>query len=282
MAEHAVPWEETFAAGLAFLRTVEGGLSDRLPKDDPGRLTNLGIAQGTLAAYRKQFPGDLDMPSSVRTLQPGQADRIFRKMYWEPCRCAELPPPVALVVFNAAVQSGPQRAALWLQEALSIHTDGIIGPVTIAAARAADVSELVEDTLTEQLMFEDYLSNWNANRRGWTRRLFRVCWLAAQRAAVAALAVLILFPSVATAASGCRSHWSERHQRVITRCASEVRDFRKLHPCPATGLARGPCPGWIVDHVIALECGGADDPINMQWMTVADAKAKDRWEGRCR
>jgi len=193
MSEHVVPWEETFAAGLEFLRIAEGGLSNRPPADDPGGLTNLGIAQGTLAAYRRMFPDDLDMPTSVRTLQRGQAERIYRKLYWERCRCAELPSPSALVVFNAAVQSGAMMAAKWLQEALNevsgadLRVDSVIGPKTLAAARAADQAKVVEETLTNQLLFEDGLGNWNANRRGWTRRLFRVSWLATMRAGASRL-----------------------------------------------------------------------------------------------
>jgi len=54
--------------------------------------------------------------------------------------------------------------------------------------------------------------------------------------------------------------------------------FVKKNPCPSTGKPRGACPGWVVDHVIAIACGGADLPVNMQWQTVEDAKAKDRWE----
>ena len=55
-------------------------------------------------------------------------------------------------------------------------------------------------------------------------------------------------------------------------------EFVRMHPCPATGKPRGACPGWVVDHVVALACGGADHPGNMQWQTVEAAKAKDRWE----
>ena len=62
------------------------------------------------------------------------------------------------------------------------------------------------------------------------------------------------------------------------RSASQVVAFKKLHLCPSTGKAKGACPGWVVDHVIPLACGGKDLPINMQWMTAADAKAKDKWE----
>jgi hypothetical protein len=37
-------------------------------------------------------------------------------------------------------------------------------------------------------------------------------------------------------------------------------------------------PGYVVDHKKALACGGSDTPDNMQWQTVADAKAKDKTE----
>lgn len=54
--------------------------------------------------------------------------------------------------------------------------------------------------------------------------------------------------------------------------------FRLAHPCPATGLAQGACKGYVVDRIIPIVCGGAEDPANMQWQTLAEAKEKDRWE----
>jgi hypothetical protein len=56
-------------------------------------------------------------------------------------------------------------------------------------------------------------------------------------------------------------------------------DFQRSHPCPATGRTSGACPGYVVDHVKPLACGGADAPSNMQWQTTAEGKAKDKWEG---
>lgn len=37
-------------------------------------------------------------------------------------------------------------------------------------------------------------------------------------------------------------------------------------------------PGHVVDHIKPLACGGADDPSNMQWQTIAEGKAKDKVE----
>jgi hypothetical protein len=64
----------------------------------------------------------------------------------------------------------------------------------------------------------------------------------------------------------------------IARNPHAKEEFRRSHPCPATGKKYGACPAWVVDHVQALKHGGADDPSNMQWQTTAQAKAKDQWE----
>jgi len=66
----------------------------------------------------------------------------------------------------------------------------------------------------------------------------------------------------------------------IKRSSAAISAFKHSHPCPSTGAARGRCPGWIIDHVAPLACGGDDTPSNMQWQTIDDAKAKDKWERR--
>lgn len=67
------------------------------------------------------------------------------------------------------------------------------------------------------------------------------------------------------------------------RSAAAVAAFKREHPCPVTTSTRGPCPGWIVDHVEPLCAGGADGPRNMQWQPVIEAKAKDKQEwAQCR
>jgi hypothetical protein len=64
------------------------------------------------------------------------------------------------------------------------------------------------------------------------------------------------------------------------RSREVTREFQREHPCPSTGRTVGACPGYRKDHVIPLACGGPDAVSNLQWQTVAAAKAKDRWEMR--
>jgi hypothetical protein len=60
----------------------------------------------------------------------------------------------------------------------------------------------------------------------------------------------------------------------FARSETGKHDFERL-----TGYPKGR-PGYIVDHIVPLACGGPAAPSNMQWQTVADAKAKDAVERR--
>ena len=64
----------------------------------------------------------------------------------------------------------------------------------------------------------------------------------------------------------------------IKRSQAAIKEFKATHFCPTTGLPKGKCQGFVIDHIVPLDCGGADDPSNMQWQTVTEGKAKDKWE----
>ena len=70
----------------------------------------------------------------------------------------------------------------------------------------------------------------------------------------------------------------------IIRRADVLSAFRKRHACPVTSAATGACPGWAVDHVIPLACGGCDAVSNLQWLPNAlksvAVTGKDRFERR--
>jgi hypothetical protein len=68
----------------------------------------------------------------------------------------------------------------------------------------------------------------------------------------------------------------------IKRRAAVLGAFRRAHPCPVTGSTSGACPGWAIDHVIPLACGGCDAVSNLQWLPnglkSAAVIGKDRFE----
>lgn len=78
---------------------------------------------------------------------------------------------------------------------------------------------------------------------------------------------------VAACALSITPAWAKQHRSQAAR-----HEFVRLNACPATGLHKLPCNGYVIDHIKALACGGADAPSNMQWQTREEAKAKDRWE----
>lgn len=100
------------------------------------------------------------------------------------------------------------------------------------------------------------------------------------RAAVLAIAIAIVaIPNITCARGNHASADVPRNSSGrIYRSSSAKSAFKRANPCPATGKASGPCPGYIIDHVVPLKRGGPDAPTNMQWQTREDAKAKDRWE----
>lgn len=88
-----------------------------------------------------------------------------------------------------------------------------------------------------------------------------------ERAIVLGVVILCLSLGVPPTAS------AEEH-----RSPAVAREFQQEHPCPSTGQTSGACPGYIKDHIKPLACGGPDERANIQWQTVADAKAKDKRE----
>ena len=107
----------------------------------------------------------------MRELPLDLAKRIYKDRYWDAVRAEELPAAIRYAVFDAAVNSGPRQAILWLQRAVGVKDDGIIGPKTLAAVRAADPERLLRRMLAQRLRFMTNLPNWGSFSRGWARRI---------------------------------------------------------------------------------------------------------------
>jgi lysozyme family protein len=152
-----------FDLALAFVLDQEGGYSKR--PDDPE--TNYGITIQTARAYGYRGPiGNIPL-DIVR--------RIYRQGYWERCRCDDLPEhPSRLVVFDAAVNSGPGQSIKWLQQAVGVEPDGVIGAETLRALSVYNGRTLQDLTLAlieRRLAFLRGLSKWRTFGRGWSRRI---------------------------------------------------------------------------------------------------------------
>lgn len=139
----------------------EGDYSDH--PADPGGKTRFGITEAV--AREVGYRGDM------RELPLDLAKRIYKDRYWDAVRADELPAAIRYAMFDAAVNSGPRQAIRWLQRAAGAQDDGIIGPQTLAAARAADPERLLRRFLSQRLRFMTGLSNWPAFGRGWARRI---------------------------------------------------------------------------------------------------------------
>ena len=150
-------FDECFAALLAH----EGDYANL--ENDPGGKTRYGVTE--TVARGAGYTGDM------RDLPIGLAKTIYRWLYWDAVRGEELPDGIRYFVFDAAAASGVRQSILWLQRALGVAADGILGPVTLAAAHAANPDKLKARLLSQRLRFMAGLSNWPSFSRGWSRRV---------------------------------------------------------------------------------------------------------------
>jgi lysozyme family protein len=91
---------DNFPASIVFVLAREGGyVHDPV---DAGGETNFGIS-------KRAYP-DLDIKSLTRA----DAEVIYRRDYWVPAKCDQLPWPLALCHFDAAVNHGVGQATRFL------------------------------------------------------------------------------------------------------------------------------------------------------------------------
>ena len=157
-----------FLRSLRFVRRWEGGWSDH--KDDPGGATQYGITLATYTTWRRSQGLPDPSAADLRAITEEEVEAIYQQNYWDACRCDELPPPIALVVFDMAVNAGPSRSIRLLQEALGVSVDGIIGPKTLAAAHAADPQKAAAEFTARRSLYYANLSTFRTFGLGWLRR----------------------------------------------------------------------------------------------------------------
>lgn len=147
----------------AFDRLIghEGGYSNH--PTDPGGETMWGVTRRV--AIQEGYQGEM------RIMPRDFAKKVYRKRYWDAIRAEELPAGLRYSVFDAAVNSGVKQAVQWLQRALDIGDDGIVGPLTISTAQTVHPLETAVKMNAERLDFMTSLPTWGAFGRGWARRM---------------------------------------------------------------------------------------------------------------
>lgn len=97
--------QHRFASALDWLWPVEGGWYDGKDKRDV-HPTNYGITETTWKAHGTKKP--------LREITKADAAAIYFEHYWRSAKCQDLPWPIALVHFDAAVNHGVGQARKFL------------------------------------------------------------------------------------------------------------------------------------------------------------------------
>ena len=139
---------------LKIVLSNEGRLSNH--PADKGGLTNFGVTQERFTAY---LDANNRPDRSVVSIDPFEVEEIYLE-YWDSAKCAEIPEPLDLQVFDVSINSGANKAIVLLQRALNMQPDhhtGNYGPITRARVRDAvitgSVGELCKAYLAERRKF---------------------------------------------------------------------------------------------------------------------------------
>ena len=152
--------KDNFDECLKMLLHHEGGYVNH-PKD-PGGETNLGV---TKRVYEK-WGGTKDMKDlTVEDVAP-----IYKKEYWDRCKCDDLESGVDWAVFDWAVNSGTGRAAKAIQKICGAAQDGAIGPKPLALIGTQNTQYVIEEFGKIRQDFYESLKTFDTFGKGWTRR----------------------------------------------------------------------------------------------------------------
>lgn len=151
----------TFDEAFTILLGHEGRYSNN--PADKGGPTMWGVTERVARA--NGYQGDMQQ------LTQAQAMAIYRTCYWTPLRADQLPAEVRYDVFDGAVNSGVAQSAKWLQRALGVTDDGVVGPRTLAACQFVPGGVLKCQYNGHRLAFMASLPNWENFGKGWARRI---------------------------------------------------------------------------------------------------------------
>lgn len=159
-----------FARSLKRVLVYEGGYVN--DPQDPGGATNQGVTQRVYDDYRRSIG---EKPQAVKLLANAERDSIYRARYWSLIKGDSLPAGVSFVVFDGSVHSGVAQSAKWLQRALGVPADGVIGTQTLNAVREhPNHDALIAAIIALRERFLRALKTFKRFGKGWLARLRNV------------------------------------------------------------------------------------------------------------
>lgn len=171
---------QVYERAIAVLLAHEGDFTDH--PSDPGGETNFGISLRFLKGVGLDVDGDgVIGPDDIRKLSRADAVSLYRREWWDRHGYDRLPDDIAIKVFDLAVNMGARQAHKLLQRAChacgsAISEDGVLGPVTIAAARTIAADALLPALRSEAAGFYRALvaarPDLNPFLNGWIRRAY--------------------------------------------------------------------------------------------------------------
>lgn len=96
---------------------------------------------------------------------------FYQTRFWDRLRLDQLPPRLAALVFDFAVNSGNAVAVKKLQQVLMVLDDGEIGPKTVLAASKGVQLQIAIRYLAKRLDYINDLSAWKDFGKGWSQRI---------------------------------------------------------------------------------------------------------------
>lgn len=140
-------------------------------ENDRGNWTGGKVGEGELRGTKYGISAMAYPDVDIKNLTIEQAREIYKRDYWDRCKCAFMPDALSIALFDFAVNSGTKRAIRYLQMALSVTIDGVIGNQTIGACNRIPTKDVLEKFIRYRLEFLMGLKNWKYFGGGWGYRV---------------------------------------------------------------------------------------------------------------
>jgi lysozyme family protein len=163
--------DSTFDACLEFTLVEEGGYGDH--PTEPRLASNHGITLARLRRFVRDPGLDRD---DIRNIPCATVRALYLTDFWNSTRCDALPPGIDLMVFDHAVNAGPDRAGRALQLACGqkrAEIDGAIGPDTLGRVALTDRLTLLDALTAMQRTGYRQMAAYGLFGEGWLARLDR-------------------------------------------------------------------------------------------------------------